>query len=145
MTRIVISPMIVGLAFVILLNVAADNLYGQRRVDPRIRTDRRVTAERRVPVGSSAMVKFKLTDPAKGEPAGDVPDVTVLYYRSDGRGRTVVPARALGDGLYEATVKVGTAATYYVFVGSRSRNIKYSDLPFFSLMGVPAKAAKATK
>jgi YVTN family beta-propeller protein len=100
-------------------------------------------AERRVPVGSSTTVKFKLTDPAKGEPASDVPDVTVLYYRSDGRGRTAVPARALGDGLYEATVKVDTTATYYVFVGSRSLQLKYSDLPFLSLMGVPAKAAKA--
>jgi hypothetical protein len=100
------------------------------------------TADRRVPVGGSTTVKFKLTDTATAEPAGDIPDVTVLYYRSDGRGRMVVPARSLGEGLYEATVKVDFPATYYVFVGSKSKNLSYSDLPFLSLMGTPAPAGE---
>jgi hypothetical protein len=52
----------------------------------------------------------------------------------------VVPARALGDGLYEADVKVERETTYYLFVGSRSVKLKYSDLPFASLMGIPAPA-----
>ena len=95
-------------------------------------------ADRRVPVGGSTTVKFKLTDTVAAEPAADIPDVTVLYYRSDGRGRTVVPARAVGKGLYEATVKIDMVTTYYVFVGSRSRELEYTDLPFFSLMGTPA-------
>ena len=96
------------------------------------------TTDRRVPVGSSAMVKFRLTDPSTGLPASNLPDVTVLYYRSDGRGRTVVPARVLEDGGYEATIKVGMMTTYYVFVGSKSKEVEYTDLPFFSLMGTPA-------
>jgi len=100
------------------------------------------TADRRVPVGGSTTVKFKLTDTATAEPAGGIPDVTVLYYRSDGRGRMVVPARALGKGLYEATVKVDSLSTYYVFVGSRSKKLNYTDLPFFSLMGTPAPAGE---
>ena len=99
--------------------------------------------ERRVPVGSSSTVKFRLTDPRSGLPARDLADVTVLYYRSDGRGRTVVPARALQDGGYEATVKLHIASTYYLFVGSKSSDLEYTDLPFFSLMGVPAPAAAA--
>jgi YVTN family beta-propeller protein len=102
-------------------------------------------AERRVPVGGSATVNFKLTDPATVETVRAIPDLTVLYYRSDGRGRTVVPARALEDGWYEATLKVSSLSTYYVFVGSRSLKLGYSDLPFASLMGVPAKAAKASE
>jgi hypothetical protein len=85
-------------------------------------------------------VKFRLTDTATGLPPGEIPDLNVLYYRSDGRGRTVVPAKALGAGSYEAEVKVSSLATYYVFVGSRSKKLKYSDLPFASLMGVPAAA-----
>ncbi len=101
--------------------------------------------DRMVPVGAATKIKFKLTDPATGKPVGDIPDVTVLYYRSDGRGRTVVPAKALGKGLYEAPVRVDTAATYYVFVGSRSKDVNYSDLPFASLMGVPAKTGKTGK
>mgnify|MGYP001824976556 CR=1 FL=1 len=39
-------------------------------------------ANRRVPVGSSIPVKFRLTDPVSGEPKSDIPDVTVLYYLS---------------------------------------------------------------
>ena len=98
-------------------------------------------ADRRVPVGSSTNVKFKLIDPRSGKPGSDIPDMTVLYYRSDGRGRTVVPARELGDGLYEATVKLDSLATYYVFVGSTSKAIGYTDLPFLSLTGTPAPNA----
>jgi YVTN family beta-propeller protein len=102
-------------------------------------------AERRVPVGRSATVKFKLTDPGKVAPVRDVPDMMVLYYRSDGRGRTVTPAKWLGDDWYEATVNVSSPATYYVFVGSRSLELGYSTLPFASLMGVPANADNASR
>jgi YVTN family beta-propeller protein len=97
-------------------------------------------ADRRVPSGTTAAVKFRLTDASSGEPRGDLRDVTVLYYGSDGRDRTEVPARALGDGFYEADVKVGRVITYYVYVGTRSGKAKYSDLPFVSLMGTPAPA-----
>jgi YVTN family beta-propeller protein len=95
-------------------------------------------ANRSVPAGRSATVKFKLSDPATGAPRGNLSDVTVLYYGSDGRGRTVVPARPLGEGLYEADVRVDRVTTYYLFVGSRSAELKYTDLPFASLMGTPA-------
>ena len=97
-------------------------------------------AERRVPVGGSTKVIFKLTDPRTGLPRHDIPDVTVLYYSADGRGRRVVPARTLGGGLYEADVRIDRLATYYVFVGSRSEKLRYNDLPFVSLMGQPAPA-----
>ena len=59
-----------------------------------------------------------------------------MYYRSDGRGRTVVPARALGDGMYEADVNVSAAATWYVFVGSKSSRLGFHELPFASLIGM---------
>jgi hypothetical protein len=94
-------------------------------------------ADRRVPVGGSAKVKFKLTDPVSGKPRTGIPDVTVLYYTASGRDRTVVPATSLGEGLYEATVKINEVTTYYIFVGSRSENLNYTDLPFVSLMGQP--------
>jgi YVTN family beta-propeller protein len=95
-------------------------------------------ADWRVPAGGSTTVKFKLSDPVTGKPRDDLGDVTVLYYGSDGRGRTVVPARRLGEGLYEADIRVTRVVTYYVFVGSRSAKLKYTDLPFASLMGTPA-------
>jgi len=98
-------------------------------------------AQRAVPVGGSARVKFKLTDPVTGEPKADIPDVTVLSYASDGRDRTVVPASALGGGIYEASVTVHQSATYYVFVGANSLQAKYTDLPYATLMGVKAAVA----
>lgn len=101
-------------------------------------------AERRVPVGGRTALRFKLTDPVFGTPRADIPDVTLLYYRSDGRGRTVVPARSLGEGLYEAEVEVDAAGTYYLFVGTRSQKLQYTDLPYASLLGVAATEPKAT-
>jgi YVTN family beta-propeller protein len=96
--------------------------------------------QRAVPLGASAPVKFKLTDPVTGEPKADIPDVTVLYYASDGRDRTLVPAKALGGGVYEASVTVREATTYYVFVGAASQQVKYTDLPYATLMGVKPPA-----
>jgi hypothetical protein len=96
-------------------------------------------------VGGSTRVTFRLTDPATSLPKSEIPDVQVLYYRSDGRGRTVVPAKPLGDGRYEAEVRVSEMATWYVFVGSQSENVGFSELPFLSLMGVPPRTAEAGK
>jgi YVTN family beta-propeller protein len=96
--------------------------------------------DRRVPVGTSRTVRVRLTDPTTGLPRSKIPDLTLLYYRSDGRGRTQVPARPVGDGFYEADVKIDMVTTYYVFVGSRSQKLNHNELPFLSLMGAPAPA-----
>ena len=93
-------------------------------------------SNRYLPVDTDTKVRFRLTDAKTGVPATDIADVTVMYYRSDGRGRTVVPATATVEGGYEATIKLKSTSTYYVFVGSRSREFTYTDLPFFSVVGV---------
>lgn len=96
--------------------------------------------DRWVPVGQTTQVRFRLSNPATGKPSDGIEDMAVLYYRSDGRGRTRVPARGLGDGVYEADVKITAAATWYLFVGSESASLGFSDLPFASLMGIPGDA-----
>jgi len=98
------------------------------------------TPDRRITVGQSKTIQFRLADRSSGVPAVDLADVSVLYYRSDGRNRTVQTARSLGDGLYEATVQVQTPATYYVFVSAPSKGLGYSDQPFLSLMALAAPA-----
>jgi len=102
------------------------------------------TLDRRMTVGESKTVQFRLVDSSSGMPVTDASDVTVLYYRSDGRGREVQPARSLGGGLYEAMVEVSMPATYYVFVSAPSKGLDYSDQPFLSLMALaaPAEAKK---
>jgi YVTN family beta-propeller protein len=98
-------------------------------------------ADRRVPVGASRLLTFRLSDPVTGAPMADLPDVRVLYYPAAGGGRKLVPATSLGDGDYAVSVRLGMQTTYYVFVGSRTAGVKFSDLPFFSLIGVPAATA----
>ena len=93
-----------------------------------------------VPVGTSKPVRFRLVNPDTGNPVNGLTDVTVLYYRSDGRGRAVKQARPLSTGGYEVDVILGSVATHYVFVGSRSLNLQYTDMPYLSLIGTPAPA-----
>ena len=96
------------------------------------------TTNRQVAVGESKSIRFTLKDAKSGEVVANVPDVSVLYYRSDGRGRVTQPATLVGDGVYEATVSAGMAATYYVFVGAPSKGLDYSDQPFLSLLALDA-------
>jgi YVTN family beta-propeller protein len=100
--------------------------------------------DRRVPVGESRAIRFRLSDAGSELPAAGLSDVSVVYYRSDGRGRKVEAARALGDGVYEATLQLESPSTYYVFVGAPSAGLDYSDTSFLSLMGVPAKREAAS-
>jgi YVTN family beta-propeller protein len=96
---------------------------------------------RRVAAGESSTIRFRLIDTATTTPVLDAADVTVLYYGSDGRDRTVTNATPVGQGLYEATLDIRRASTYYIFVGSASRKLDYPDQPFLSLMGrAPAVA-----
>jgi YVTN family beta-propeller protein len=100
------------------------------------------TTDRRMAVGESKAIQFKLMDARSGAVAVNVPDVSVLYYRADGSGRKVIPAQSIGDGVYEATVTAAESATYYVFVGAPSRGLDYSDQPFFSLMALDMPAVQ---
>ena len=100
------------------------------------------STNRRMAVGDTKTVQFTLKDAKSGAVAKDVPDVSVLYYRSDGSGRTVLAAQPVADGIYEADVKVTEAATYYVFVGAPSRGLNYSDQPFLSLMALDIPPAQ---
>jgi YVTN family beta-propeller protein len=98
------------------------------------------TPDRRMSVGETKTIHFRLTDVGSGMPVTNVPDVSVLYYRSDGRGRVVQPARPVGDGIYEADVKAHQPATYYVFVGAPSKGLKYTDQPYMSLLALDMPA-----
>ena len=92
--------------------------------------------DRRVAIGESKSIRFTLKDAKSGALVTNVPDVSVLYYRSDGSGRTVLPAQAVADGVYEATLTVSQSATYYIFVGAPSKGLNYSDQPFLSLLAL---------
>ena len=96
-----------------------------------------VVGDRFVKIGEQKSVQFVLSDAGAGTPVPDLADVSILYYQSDGRGRQVVPATALGEGLYEAELNITAPATYYIFVGAPSRDLDYTDLPFYSVIAIP--------
>jgi hypothetical protein len=91
---------------------------------------------RYITVGEPRTIRFRLEDTGAQAPAANIPDVSVLYYRSDGRDRKVQPAKSVGEGVYEAVVEASEPATYYVYVGAPSQNLKYTDNSFLSLLAV---------
>ena len=92
--------------------------------------------DRFVPAGKPQALRFVLSDAGNKSPISGLEDVSVLYYRADGRGRQVVTAQSLGDGVYEATLQFGSPSTYYVFVATPSRDLDYTDMSFLSLIAV---------
>ena len=84
-------------------------------------------------------IRFRLSDAGNTLPVDGLEDVSVLFYRADGRGRATVPAQFVGDGVYEANVTVPMPATYYFYVGAPSRDLDFSDAPFLSLVAIPGQ------
>jgi len=98
-----------------------------------------LVGKRFVNAGESKTIQFVLSDAADKTPVAGLTDVSVLYYRADGRGRQIIPVIPLDDGLYEVTLTIDSPSTYYIYVAAPSHNLAYSDLPFLSLIGVPAE------
>jgi hypothetical protein len=48
----------------------------------------------------------------------------------------VVPAKPVGDGVYEAELSIRLAEAYYVYVGSESAKSPFETLPYFAVRGV---------
>ena len=96
-------------------------------------------SERFVTAGQPKKIQFLLNDAATSTPVADLDDVSILYYRADGRGRQVASATPLGGGTYEATINIESPATYYLFVAAPSRDLDYTDLSFYSLIAIPGE------
>ena len=95
-----------------------------------------IMPKRKVKVGETAIVRFKLIDPANQELRTDLKDVRVMYYAMPGIRKHVVTAKEHSPGIYEAELPIRKAGGHYVFVSSPSLNVDYKDLPFATLIGV---------
>jgi len=89
-------------------------------------------ASRYVKMGEAKTIQFVLRNAGDNTPVDGLDDVSILYYRADGRDREIAPATFIGEGLYEATLHFNAVSTYYVFVGAPSRKLEYTDLAFLS-------------
>jgi DNA-binding beta-propeller fold protein YncE len=87
---------------------------------------------------SAVPVRVRLTDPRSRTPRTGLADVTVLQHRAPGLDRTVTTAREVGDGVYEATARLGPAGAYYLFVAVPSLGARWDQLPYRSLVASEA-------
>ncbi|MDH3429249.1 MAG: cytochrome D1 [Gammaproteobacteria bacterium] len=101
-----------------------------------LQNDRLTTA------GSEFSLRFRISDSGTGEPKSGLKDVSVRYFRTPGTDRREVFAEEEGDGVYRALLPLGRAGGYYAYVGIRSQNIGYNDLPYFSVAATRQSAEK---
>ena len=92
--------------------------------------------ERKLPVGESFPLRFKLFDTTTGKPKADLTDVRVLTFLSPGIWQRRDMAKSLGDGVYEITVNAPQPGLYMVFVESASMRVAFRDLPYIMLQAV---------
>jgi YVTN family beta-propeller protein len=104
-----------------------------------LRTDRRAAA------GEPTPFRFRLVTPSTGLPRSGLKDVRVLFFRLPGKDRTEVAAEEEGDGIYRAMLPFPRPGAYYVYVGVRSENVGYEDLPYFSMQATQKPAASSEK
>lgn len=110
--------------------------------DPQLARARRPVAveylidERTATSGQTLALRFRLVEPGSGAPRPGLRDARVQYYLAPGRGRTEVPAREVGDGVYEAQLTLAEAGAYYVHAGSPSLNSPTNELPYLTLRAV---------
>jgi hypothetical protein len=97
--------------------------------------------KKRVQVGETVRLRFRLTDRKTEKPRTDLTDVRVAYYLAPGGVRNQVVARHAGDGIYEAALPLAETGAYYVYLASSSAKIKFGDLPYTTLL-TAAGAAK---
>lgn len=110
--------------------------------------------ERLAKAGDTLALRFKLVDPATHKAMAGVADVRVMYFLAPGRNRREVPAKEIGDGMYEAQLPLESAGAYYAYVGIPSLKMDYGKLPAFTLQAksggqpgsaLPERAAGAGK
>jgi len=97
---------------------------------------------RRVASNTKLPLRFRLADSETGEPLPGLTGVSVLFFRTPGADRTVVPVIEEGGGIYRASLPIGRPGGYYVHVGVPPRGISYDKLPYFTLAAVNPESGK---
>ena len=92
--------------------------------------------DRQVKVGNAVPFRFRIVDPETNAAKAGLADVGVLYYAMPGTVRMREAAREVGEGVYEAILKISKPGTHYVYVTSASLPSKSGEMAFYTLIGV---------
>lgn len=84
--------------------------------------------------GEPVRFRFRLDDPQSGRPKTGLNDVSVLYYAAPGLLRSEAPSREIGEGVYEADLRIRNIGAYYVYVSVPSLRLRFGDLPYRNLL-----------
>lgn len=98
---------------------------------------------RQATAGGPLALRFKLLDPATRQAKAGIRDARVMYFLAPGRGRSEVPVKEIGGGVYEAEVQLAQPGAYYVYIGVPSLALGYGKLPFFTLLAAPPASARS--
>jgi len=93
--------------------------------------------ERFFPAGDNVALRFRLADTLTGGGKEGLKDVLVMYFLAPGRHRAQVLAREVGDGVYEATLRLREPGAYYVYVAVPSLKLHFDDFVQYSLQAKP--------
>ena len=138
---------------VAFLNEAPEFLHCfemEAKVNPAIEHETRPLAveylgdKKALHAGESMTLRFRLYDPGTGEVKAGADDVRVKYFRAPRYGLTELPAKHVGDGIYEAELPFRQAGAYYIYVAAHSFNAGYDDLNYRTVMVSKAPTSQNT-
>ncbi len=81
--------------------------------------------EAKVPAGEKLDFRFRLKNALTGWPVTGLADAKVMYFLAPGRHRVEVPAREVGEGIYESMLDPRVPGAYYVYIAVPSRKIGF--------------------
>lgn len=97
--------------------------------------------EGKVAAGEKLGFRFRLKNALTGWPVAGLTDAKVMYFLAPGKHRAEVPAREVGEGVYEATLHPREPGAYYVYVAVPSRKIGFYTLGYKNLLAEREKAS----
>lgn len=77
--------------------------------------------------------RFRVTQGRENNPLSGVKDMRVRYFMAPSSHAQEVPAKALKDGVYEASLELAKAGVYYLHVGADSLHLPFGAQSYSSL------------
>jgi DNA-binding beta-propeller fold protein YncE len=118
------------------VTVAADPVLAAKRQRERPFDVAPQIESRTVTAGQAAHLRFRITDPTTHKPVDGLADVQVMAFLSSGSWQSRLPARSVGQGIYEADFVAPGAGSYHVAVECPSGRVAFNRSPQVVLRAV---------